>query len=1023
MIDPVGPSIWLPALKLTQTEKSYIVENEEICDKIVNSFMTLLNKDYPHLHFQSSNFSAPLLEYSPFETIHVHHNGSGHFCTSSSIGGSVQLFDSLNKEPTEALTAQLTALYSPDSAIPSIFTVPMQSTQAGGVDCGLFALAFAVDLARGCNPSRFVYDQARFRTHLLRCLKDHKAVPFPKLGEHPEVSVPREYTRDVPVTEKWTAPKQFSPRVLLDDCSAAVSTQNRYSALSTDFTVDRNSASQPDSDCISDSPQRRVPQRCQSGNVINLSSRVLTKHEMSLLNFGLSFSPSKKSIDKEQFCEDTYKFIRRMKLREHFGSNSSAPYDTEDDRDSMSWTSSNPDWYPKEIQEGGSVGLRHCLDRTVEDLKNSLIDNDDKFWNNLSSDQRRALDSLKRDTSIVIKPSDKSGGVVIMDRADYEEKCLDLLSDSTFYECLEDDPNPAYRVNLDTVLDDLKSDKLLSDVEHSNMQKGDRTPNFYILPKVHKVYEGLPDRRPICSGSNGVTEKTSEFVDSFLKHAARKTSSYIRDTIDFVKKIKEINLPSSSPIFLATMDVKSLYTNIEHAEGIAACHQFLDERRNKRFPTDKLCDLIKLILESNTMKFGHRFFHQLRGTAMGTPMAVNYANLFMSSFETKMLHDFEAEHGVKPLVWIRFIDDIFFVWNESEELLNAFIDFANKHAVRNGYKSRIEFTSQHSNKSVSFLDTIVRVEGCQLTTDLFIKPTSSHDYVHRSSYHPQHLLSALPKSQFMRVRRICTHLKDYKRHVQLFISFFKRRGYREGELQKLAANIENLSQESLLGPQLPKSNAADRVPFVLSYHHKFLGIAGILRKNYNNMVRDYPVLKTVFPEVPMVAFRRQRNLKDHLVRADHCAKIRAPIIPRHTKADIQPFMNNSGLLTNEQTKKVHRIEGGSANDRNVIYAVKCKVHKLINVGFTSQPLNERMNGHRSDIDLSDPKCELVQHFMKHGCDFRKDIEISVLKHVTGSFDRLSFEEDKWITKLDTRHPNGMNEKLSGYASLYYKLFN
>ena len=49
------------------------------------------------------------------------------------------------------------------------------------------------------------------------------------------------------------------------------------------------------------------------------------------------------------------------------------------------------------------------------------------------------------------------------------------------------------------------------------------------------------------------------------------------------------------------------------------------------------------VLKSNTLKFGERFFHQLKGTAMGTAMAVNFANLFMAKFETEILADYKKK--------------------------------------------------------------------------------------------------------------------------------------------------------------------------------------------------------------------------------------------------------------------------------------------------------------------------------------------------------------------------------------------
>ena len=50
---------------------------------------------------------------------------------------------------------------------------------------------------------------------------------------------------------------------------------------------------------------------------------------------------------------------------------------------------------------------------------------------------------------------------------------------------------------------------------------------------------------------------------------------------------------------------------------------------------------------------------------MGTALAPNYVNLFMDRFETNALKNLD----IKPLLWLRFIDDIFMIWNHDEEEL------------------------------------------------------------------------------------------------------------------------------------------------------------------------------------------------------------------------------------------------------------------------------------------------------------------------------------------------------------------
>ena len=48
-----------------------------------------------------------------------------------------------------------------------------------------------------------------------------------------------------------------------------------------------------------------------------------------------------------------------------------------------------------------------------------------------------------------------------------------------------------------------------------------------------------------------------------------------------------------------------------------------------------------------------------KSTAMGTKMAVAFANLFMAEIETKMLN----ESRIKPKVWKRYIDEVFSPWD------------------------------------------------------------------------------------------------------------------------------------------------------------------------------------------------------------------------------------------------------------------------------------------------------------------------------------------------------------------------
>ena len=107
------------------------------------------------------------------------------------------------------------------------------------------------------------------------------------------------------------------------------------------------------------------------------------------------------------------------------------------------------------------------------------------------------------------------------------------------------------------------------------------------------------------------------------------------------------------------MDVTSLYTNIDHEEGAEACFQKLETRKKKSIPSKILKSLILLVLKCNAFRFGTTIFQQVMGTCMGTPMSPNYANLFMDRFESNLVDSYRKRTGFAPLVWFRYIDDIF----------------------------------------------------------------------------------------------------------------------------------------------------------------------------------------------------------------------------------------------------------------------------------------------------------------------------------------------------------------------------
>ena len=99
------------------------------------------------------------------------------------------------------------------------------------------------------------------------------------------------------------------------------------------------------------------------------------------------------------------------------------------------------------------------------------------------------------------------------------------------------------------------------------------------------------------------------------------------------------------------MNVSSLYTNIDHEKGTEACFKKLEERKHKSILSIFIKNLILTIFKSKALRFGNEYYWQITGTAMGTPMATNYANLFLDNFEQNLMHyysqklDYHVRYG------------------------------------------------------------------------------------------------------------------------------------------------------------------------------------------------------------------------------------------------------------------------------------------------------------------------------------------------------------------------------------------
>ena len=263
---------------------------------------------------------------------------------------------------------------------------------------------------------------------------------------------------------------------------------------------------------------------------------------------------------------------------------------------------------------------------------------------------------------------------MISDVEEYVKEANRQLSNKEHYHKLDYNPTTEHAALVENAIDRLRLNGSLDEKMAEQLKPHNpKTPRLYLLPKVHKP--GNPGR-PVVSSIGCHTEKISKYVDHHLQPLNQALPSYIKDTTDFLNKLEALPEELPENTIMVTMDVRALYTNVPNNEGIDAVKHFL-RARNK--PGDNVLSRIistflLLILTLNNFVFNDSNYVQVNGASMGTKCAPTYASLFMGLFEQTHLlpkiKDF-------ILLYVRYIDDIFFLWKGTEEELFKFLESVN----------------------------------------------------------------------------------------------------------------------------------------------------------------------------------------------------------------------------------------------------------------------------------------------------------------------------------------------------------
>ena len=417
---------------------------------------------------------------------------------------------------------------------------------------------------------------------------------------------------------------------------------------------------------------------------------------------------------------------------------------------------------------------------------------------------------------------------------------------------------------------------------------------------------------------------------------------------------------------------------------------------------------------------------------MGSKCSGSYADTFMGRFEAEHIYPrIAGQH----MGYTRFKDDIFLVWTGGRESLLRFFEDINK------VHPSIKFECKYSFDKINFLDCVVHLTRNILTTSLYKKPTDRNAYLHYGSYHPDSQRTNIPYGQFLRAKKICTTQEDADKAIDDIAKKLNNRGYPTKETQKQRDKAKTVPREALLIDK--EKTSSGRTPFTTTYHKHLPPIQKAINKHWH-LLHTHPDLAPTFQERPVLAFRRNKNLRQilgqvHISRGKKIIPAKPPKRKGCTPClsdpknkccrQISSTKTFSSDATGESFTIEHQLNCRSPYCLYLAYCAKCPNHQY--VGKSEPAAHKRFNTHRGDVNKP-TGLSFDKHFSSNNHNFDHDAKFILLEQIKNyrSLPKdeiraiMEHREDYWMLKLKTLAPMGLNDKLnSATTARFHSIYN
>ena len=312
---------------------------------------------------------------------------------------------------------------------------------------------------------------------------------------------------------------------------------------------------------------------------------------------------------------------------------------------------------------------------------------------------------------------------------------------------------------------------------------------------------------------------------------------------------------------------------------------------------------------------------------------------------------------------------------------------------------------------LAFLDTSCEISDGKLIVDLFRKETDRNQYLLTSSCHPTHVTNNIPYSLALRIVRICSLPETRNNRLLELKQLLLTRDYKAGMIDAAINKAKQIPREEAL-KKVVHSKTTDRAVFVVTYDPRLPDLASIVKKHWRVMVQD-SYLAEVYPKPPLIAYKRQRNIKDLLVKAKVPPARQRRSLPgmhRCGNCPICPYIKTGKIINATASKyRVQITKHYDCQTENLCYLVNCKKCRIQYIGETDRTLQDRFSEHLGYVRNQKLEKATGYHFNQNGHQM-SDMEVSVIETINNKDSQFRKQrETEWIEKFDSKH-KGLNKK-------------